>query len=242
MFGKQSPYLPQQDPITIRPAEMIVEDLCQLADLDWAKYAFSREPLNGKFNDSQRLELAQKAIDCGTKAADELIAKHGVREPVELARAMGVTVSYPDQPQNAERVLFAEFCPPLEINIFMHTIDQAKELLQDPVVSAAVGHVRISDILLGHELFHVVEERQIKEIWTKTHKIDLWGIGPLRNRSRIVVLSEIAAMGFSKRLNGLPYLPYVMDAFLVYGYSAEMASRLYEEMMGYAGQEARRPV
>jgi len=150
-------------------------------------------------------------------------------------------VAYPDQPQNAERVLFAEFCPPQEINIFMHAINQANELLQEPVV-AAMGQVCISDILLGHELFHVVEEQQINEIWTRTHKIDLWSIGPIRNRSRIVVLSEIAAMGFSKRLNGLPYLPYVLDAFLVYGYSTDMASRLYEEMMGYADREARLPM
>ena len=30
---------------------MIVEDLCRIPEDEWAKYAFSREPLNGKFND-----------------------------------------------------------------------------------------------------------------------------------------------------------------------------------------------
>jgi len=48
-------------------------------------------------------------------------------------------------------------------------------------------------------------------------------------------------MGFCKRLNELAYSPYVMDAFLVYGHSSDMASRLYEEMMGFAGRVARVP-
>lgn len=43
---------------------MIVEDLCRIPEDEWAKYAFSREPLNGKFNDEQRLDLTRQAIAC----------------------------------------------------------------------------------------------------------------------------------------------------------------------------------
>ena len=237
LFGKQSPYTLQQNLVDIRPVSAIVEDLCKLQDLAWAKYAFSREALNGKFDDAQRLELTQKAMDCGKDAADVCIAKYGTSDPVAIAKAMGLKVSYPTQPQNAGRVLFAEFCPPQEINIFMDAINKANRLLEEPDVQETLGEIQIPNILLGHELFHRVEQEQSAEIWTKTFKIHLWRIGPIRNHSRVSVLSEIAAMSFSKRLNALPYSPYVMDAFLVYGYSAEVASRLYEEMMRYAGEE-----
>ena len=44
-------------------------------------------------------------------------------------------------------------------------------------------------------------------------------------------------MSFAQELNHLPYFPYVMDVFLVYDYSAEEASGLYEEMMTLAGLE-----
>ena len=43
-------------------------------------------------------------------------------------------------------------------------------------------------------------------------------------------------MAFAQAVTGIPYSPYVMDVFLVYGYSPEEASGLYEEMMAYAGR------
>ena len=241
MFGKQSAYVLQRDPVTIRPVGMIVEDLCRLGDLDWAQYAFSREPLNGKFDDAQRTGLTRKALDIGIEVADACIAQHGTKDPAAIAKALGLYVSHPYKPQDGGRVLFAEFCPPKQINIFMDALNKADDLMKEPGVRAALGDISISNILLAHELFHVEEEKQLKEIWTKTYKIQLWRAGPIRNRSKISVLSEIAAMGFSQRLNGLNYSPYVMDAFLVYGYSADTASRLYEEMMSLAGREARTP-
>lgn len=57
----------------------------------------------------------------------------------------------------------------------------------------------------------------------------------------MAVLGEIAAMSFAKALTGIPYSPYVMDAFLVYGYSPEAASGLYEEMMEKTGRTPRLP-
>ena len=87
-----------------------------------------------------------------------------------------------------------------------------------------------------------MEETYQREIYTQTEKIRLWSLGPLHNDSRIIALSEIAAMAFARELTGLPYAPYVMDVFLVYGYSPEEASGLYEEMMMYAGKEPCAPI
>ena len=81
-----------------------------------------------------------------------------------------------------------------------------------------------------------MEEKYKKEIFTKQEKIRLWSFGPLHNDSIIIALSEIAAMAFAQAVTGIPYSPYVMDVFLVYGYSPEEASGLYEEMMAYAGR------
>jgi len=241
LFGKPSAYKPQREPVVIRPAGMIVEDLCQFEDMDWAKYAFSREPLNGKFDDAARYELTQKAFECGAKVAQECITEHDTNDPIKIANAMGLKVSYPMTPQDGGRVLFAEFYPPSEVSIFMDAVDKADALFEKQGVREALGDINIPNILLSHELFHFMEDRQADSIWTKTYKLELWKIGPIRNCSRITVLSEIAAMGFCKRLNELPYAPYVMDAFLVYGYSSDLASRLYEEMMRFAERAAREP-
>lgn len=243
LFGPQGTRRgPVQPHYTVRPVGMIVEDLCRIPEEDWAKYAFSREPLNGKFNDEQRRDLTCRAIACGREYAEKLADRYGMRDPEKLARKLGLKVDFPDMPQNTERVLFAEFREPDKVHIYMDGVRKGRALLGEPgVPHALTGQLDITKLLIGHELFHWVEEHYKKEIWTRTYKIELWAPGPLHNRSGVAVLGEIAAMAFTKALNNLPYSPYVMDAFLVYGYSPEAASGLYEEMMQLAGREPRLP-
>lgn len=242
LFGPQGTKRAEPPHYVVRPVGMIVEDLCRIPEEDWGKYAFAREPLNGKFNDEQRLDLTRQAIACGREYADKIAEKYGMRDPEKLAARLGMKVDFPDMPQSTDRVLFAEFREPDKIHIYMDGVRKGRALLGEPGVPHALGgNLDIAKVLLGHELFHFVEEQNKKEIWTRTYKIELWAPKPLHNRSTVAVLGEIAAMSFSKTLNALPYSPYVMDAFLVYGYSPEVASGLYEEMMERAGRTPRLP-
>lgn len=61
-------------------------------------------------------------------------------------------------------------------------------------------------VLLAHELFHLVEERHKKEIYTHTEKIELWHVGLCVNRSNVIAFSEIAAMAFAAEITEFP--PY----------------------------------
>ena len=147
-------------------------------------------------------------------------------------------VSYPTYPEKTDRVLFAEYRVPDTICIYMDAVKKAKKFLEKPEIREILTEgLNISRLLLAHELFHNVEEKYKHEIYTKTEKIRLWSLGPVHNDSTIIALSEIAAMAFAKEITGIPYAPYVMDVFLVYGYSPEEASGLYEEMMEFAGLE-----
>lgn len=242
LFGDQITSYDKKSHYAIRPVGIIVSDLCLIPEEDWGFYAFSREPLNGKFDDEKRRDLTLKAILCGREYADKLFDEYNTTNPESLCRMFSVKVDFPDMPQNKDRVLFAEFHEPDEIHIYMDGVRKGRELLGEPGVSDAFGtNMDISKILLSHELFHFVEQKYKREIWTLNYKIDLWNLGPLHNFSGISVLGEIAAMSFTKKLMNLSYSPYVLDAFLVYGYSPEAASGLYEEMMEKAGLTARMP-
>ena len=81
LFGKQRTRYGEMPHYTVRPVGMIVEDLCRIPEDEWAKYAFSREPLNGKFNDEQRLDLTRQAIACGREHAEKLAKQYGMRDP-----------------------------------------------------------------------------------------------------------------------------------------------------------------
>lgn len=236
LFGKQRIGTAYKRPdFALRPLAMMMEDLAPISEIDWCRYAFSTEPLNGKFNDEQRRAYAEKSIACGREYAQRLTKEIGTSDPLLIARALGMVVCYHDYPEKTDRVLFAEFREPKNINIFMDAVKRARTQLTDPAVSAVMTKdLDIGNLLLAHELFHYVEESHKSEIFTRTEKIELWHVGPMRNTSAVIAFSEIAAMAFAKELTGLPYSPYLMDVFLVYGYSPQEASGLYEIMMKYA--------
>lgn len=207
----------------VPPAEMSAA-LRALSDVQWGRYAFSREPLEGRFTPEQKDAYTAKANACGAEWAGRIAAQYGSRDPMAIARAMGLTVKTPATPAGGGQVLFAQFVQPDEITIYTDCLDKA-ETMGDALPPRA----QLQSILLAHELFHAVEERNLDTIYTHTEKIELWR-RPFSNKSSIVCLSEIAAMAFAKRLLGLPFNPYALDVLLVYPYDANAACGLYQEI------------
>lgn len=236
LFGKQGTTRYERPHFPLRPLDQMLRDLAGIEPVAWYKYVFSREPLNGKFTDEQRISWMEHALECGKEYAKKVMAEYKSDDPEVIAKAMGMKVSYPSYPEKTDRVLFAEYRVPDSICIYMDAVRKAKKLLEKPEISEVLtDRLNVSKLLLAHELFHYVEEKYKDDIYTKTEKIRLWSVGPLHNDSTIIALSEIAAMAFAREITGIPYAPYVMDVFLVYGYSPEEASGLYEEMMEFAG-------
>ena len=94
----------------------------------------------------------------------------------------------------------------------------------------------LTNTLLAHELFHAVEERHVKEIYTRTERVELWR-KPFSNKSTISCLSEIAAMAFAGKLLDLKVSPYMLDVLLVYSYDKNAAWGLYDEIMNIRGAQ-----
>ena len=238
LFGKQGTNRYQRPVFTPYPLETMLADLTAIPPLEWYPYVFSREPLNGKFSDEQRRKWMEKAWECGEEYAEKIAAEFGTENPVLLANAMKMKVEYPTLPEKTDRVLFAEFREPDNIRIYMDAVKKADKLLTDDRIREILtDKLNVSKLLLAHELFHYVEEKYKKEIYTQQEKIRLWSLGPVHNDSTIYALGEIAAMGFAAKLNDLPYAPWVLDVFLVYGYSENEAYGLYDEIMTFAGRE-----
>lgn len=240
LFGKQGTRRYERPHFSVRPVTLMLEDLIQIPPVEWYQYVFSREPLNGKLSDAQRRTFMEQSIACGIDYAHKISEKYGSSDPQEIARGMGMIVTYPEYPEKTDRVLFAEFREPKDIRIYKDALKKARKFQGKPEVAVLLGeNLDIGKLLLAHELFHSVEEQYKKEIYTRTEKIRLWSIGAFHYTSTLIALGEIAAMSFAQELVGIAYSPYVMDMFLVYGYSPEEASGLYEEMMEKAGRKPR---
>lgn len=239
LFGKQR--MPRYERPHFKTYELdyMLSNLVKIPPLSWKGYAFSREPLNGKFTDSQREDWTRESIECGKIYADRVSSEYASRDAEVIARGLGLEVTYPRYPDKTDRVLFADFAMPNRIQVFMDCVYRAERLLVRKNIRDILGSdLKPEKVILSHEIFHYLEEKHKSEIFTMTEKIRLWSLGPVHNDSGIYALGEIAAMSFAQQLNHLPYFPYVMDLFLLYDYSAEEAGGLYEEMMHLAGLEA----
>ena len=63
----------------------MIEKLRALTEEDWGKYAFSREPLEGRFSDEQKMQYTHKANDCGREWAEKIARQYGTRNPGEIS-------------------------------------------------------------------------------------------------------------------------------------------------------------
>ncbi len=208
----------------------MLQELVKTSDDVYSHYAFARDPLRGKLSFQQKEQLLVKANQCGQTYADKIMEQYSKSSPEEIAKDMNLIVNFPYQPTGTDYITFAHFQPPKTISVYRHSLEKAEKLLNFDEINKVMEQVNIKDVLIAHELFHVVEEKEKNFIFTRKHKINLWAPPFFHNRSTVRALSEIAGMAFAKRLTGLSYSPFLLDIFLVYGYSFETAKSLYNEL------------
>lgn len=214
--------------------EGMVEKLMKIPEENWGKYAFLHEPLERKFCEEQKKDYTRCAIECGKNEADLFLQRW--KSVGEAVSEEGIKLLTPDTPAGGGHVLFAQYVEPDEITVFMDCVSKAEHLIDEEQLRQTLAGANVYELLLAHEFFHYIEYKKEKEIYTQTEKIELWR-KPFSNRSKIVCLSEIAAMAFAKRILNLSYCPYIMDVLLVYSYNKEAAIALYEEIMDVCGEQ-----
>ena len=218
---------------------VMAETMAGFDDYQWGRYAFSREPLEGRFDEEEKRRYTEEANRCGREWDRDLAERYGEKRPRLLAQKMGLRIHTLDRPTGGGQVLFAQVIRSDEITVFTDCVRRAGALREEsgcPLLEPE----RLMDVLLAHELFHGAEEQNADRIYTRTEKVELWR-KPFSNRSTIACLSEMAAMAFAKELLGLSASPYMLDVLLLYAYSREQAWALYDEICVLAGLKENGP-
>ncbi|MBE7721405.1 MAG: hypothetical protein E7243_18100 [Lacrimispora celerecrescens] len=214
-------------------SEMILremaEGLAQVNDLSWGMYAFSRDILRDKISEAEKKRMIELAICCGYEMADKVMSSLGTWDPWELAEKLKLKVEYADRGQIADRVLFALFTPPDQIQIMKEPIELAAE---SGLPEGLLTMDQIKSLILGHEIFHYLEEEE-EGIYTRREKVVLWRLLGYKSESTVRALSEIAGMYFSKKINGFLYSPFALDILLYYNYNSNEALKMYREVLSY---------
>lgn len=244
LFGKEQVFdlVPEDKPGRTGgrlPLRAMIEHLLRLSGQEFGMYAWTREPLEGKFDTAQKMGYILKAESCGMNEARLLKREYctdGVGGPADIARLMGLKVETPDIPTGGGHVIFAQYAEPDEITIFTDAVDKAERLIEEHSLRDLLGAADIKSLLLAHEIFHAVEYRKKDSIYTKIEKVELWR-KPFSNQSGLACLGEIAAMAFAREMVGAAFSPYLLDVLFMYGYHQEAAEALFDEIMEIAGKK-----
>lgn len=113
---------------------MILESIKQLISLDnihWGNYAFSRDPLNGKVKEEQRITMIEKANTCGIEQGRKLRTQYGNSSMKELANHLGLNIKYEDSDGIESYITFAKFNYPNNITIFEGNIKKANAFIEE---------------------------------------------------------------------------------------------------------------
>jgi hypothetical protein len=207
----------------------IAEELFQVKDKSWGMYAFSRDILKNKVTDKEKEVMIEQAIRCGEETAAWAIEKFGTSDPWEMAEKLKLKVEFTDRGQIADRVLFALFTPPDRVEIMMEPIER---LNGSSGLSELFTKEEIIKLILGHEIFHYLED-EIQGIYTRDEKVILWKFLGYENKSTLRALSEIGGMYFSRKLNQISYSPFALDILLYYNYSPDEALKMYREVLSF---------
>lgn len=213
---------------------MAVEEwLSELMGLDgrvWAEYARRQDPLQGLVSPERYLDMYRRAGACGEDEAARLARELPGASAQQAAEALGVTVRDLPMPIGAGRVTFACFFEPDEIEVYADNVEASQALLDEGNLSRVVGELRVRDVLLSHELFHVVcdcARREGRKLYPDERLVDLPGPRFLHRTSTLPSLEEVAAMAFARAFAPCPCEPYVLNVLMLLATAPEDARAQY---------------
>jgi len=195
----------------------------------WISYAKAREPLTRLVSLEEYTSHFHAARKCGMDLAHLARRKWGTISCQEMADQLGVRVQRLPMPEGEGMLTFAMFHEPDLIQVFTDNAAATELLIRESGGTEYLGEVDICEMLLAHELFHVMQLTH-PDLYVNQKHIRLWKIGPFERHSALLSLEEVAAMAFAEELLGLDYTPYVYDVLMLLPQATMEGRKLYDRL------------
>ena len=202
-----------------------VEKLLSLEPQALEKIAFLPEPRAKHLSAEQRHSLWLQAQACGTREAESLREQLGDCSIDSMIRFCGGQIREIEEIPNPRYALFAYFEKPHDITVNIANALRSEQLIEEYQLEPLLGKVSIRDLLLSHELYHLLESRK-KTFFVQQRHVRLFGLGPWALKGKLECLEEIAAMAFSSELLHLRCSPYVYNVIMLYACHPQQAEQM----------------
>jgi len=181
-------------------------------------------------------EMRPGAVDFGLNAgagAAETAAQRYGRDPLSMAEALRIAVSRSDDsPQAGSMVHFSEYREkPPEVILYRRSMAEANQLIHEHDLEGLLGFADVEPIHLAHELCHHLETKNLIP-GASRFRLETFRLGPIRFRTGLPSLSEIAADGFALKLLGLKVPPKAVQLLTIYAHNPDYAWSFLERLRG----------
>ncbi|MHB1653136.1 MAG: hypothetical protein ACYCVD_11755 [Desulfitobacteriaceae bacterium] len=194
--------------------KQIVEELKHLDDRIWDIFTLRKDPRFKKITLHER----DRILECSPKYAyvqySKLVGKFGQLTISEYVLRKSITVIEDDSEVDPIVPYFALYnSEPPVIKIACQSINCINKVLSNWEIAGELKSVNLKDVILAHELFHNLEEVSSDN---KSHSTRLSKLKHYFFDSYAVGSSEIAAMHFSRILNGIDFSPGIYEILLLH--------------------------
>lgn len=158
----------------------------------------------------------------------DIIVKSGFRidNPYEFIEKETINFVENDNPISTEGyVEFAYFMHPNTISI--NTV-LFNDVFTDEIISSVISYNKCKEILINHELYHYLEHRYSNNFVDIRKRNDFRYIVKRRYQS---VVSELAAMRFSKIISEIEYSPYILNILLLLNINPKLSQEKTERVL-----------
>lgn len=199
----------------------ILNTIVDIPDYIWYIYALKNDKLSHKILDINIKNVIIESINCG-KQAVQFLAKKGINNITQALKYFDVSLKYKNL-NSIDKYIFGIFTPPNIITIMSKALEIAD--------ITKIDSETINNIIIAHELFHLYENMNKKDIFTQKYKIVVNKYLGIKVQLKIEALSEIAAMSFAKEFLEIDYNPFILNILLVYKFDTNRAIEICDEII-----------
>jgi hypothetical protein len=185
--------------------------LKELDDLTVGYLELMKDPFFYKIPGELRWKMVDMAVNVGCESAEKIVDKTENVDPCQIAAQLGLSIVLVSQENLICNLLIrSEYIHPKTIKIYEKSIEQLKLAIANMGLEELFPLENVFNIHVAHEIFHHLEKTRIG-VLSEKHCIEVFRLGPIRFKIRILALSEIAAHTFAKALTGVKAPPNILD-------------------------------
>ncbi|MDR2976595.1 MAG: hypothetical protein LBV19_04720 [Streptococcaceae bacterium] len=203
----------------------LVKKVFYLSMRDKIRIQLCEDALSSKIPSEELEAVIVDSLKNGIDSARQIKAQFHEKTIAEIVESHEIKLDYVDMMTQEDFTSIGSFELPNHILINQGLVKKQGTFFQESEINFLTFDYW-KEIVLAHEFFHYLQEKD-KGMFVNNYQVSVWGKVPFGPKSKLEVLSEIAANAFAQELLELIDYPGLIDMILVFPcYPERMALKL----------------